>query len=131
MKMIMPLRYNVAFLGTLFACASILFNAWAGPDHGALTKAAFLVTITLAPSFLSMCVIMAGRTVVYKGQAALNPTVWLLAFFAMAIAGSGLLFLGLDQFLDAVVEGIFAGLAGSAATVLTAFIKQAEASEDD
>ena len=61
----------------------------------------------------------------------MNPTVWLMALMSMSIAGSGLVFLGLDQFLDAVVEGIFAGLAGSAATVLTAFIKQAEAGEDE
>ena len=131
MKLIMPLRYNVAFLSALFACASIMFNAWAGPDHGALTKAAFLVTITLAPAYLSMCVIMAGKTLVHRGQTAVNPTVWLMALMSMSIAGSGLVFLGLDQFLDAVVEGIFAGLAGSAATVLTAFIKQAEAGEDE
>lgn len=144
MKMVMPLRYNVAFLAALFGCASILFSAWAGstgpateaypdgmPKAGEIIKAAFLVVVTLAPAYLSMCVMMAGRTQVHKGQAALNPTVWLVAILAMSVAGAGLLFLGLDQFKDAVVEGIFAGIAGSSVAVLTAFIKQAEMADEE
>ena len=110
---------NVVILAFLMGLASIVFSVFA-PE--ALAKAAFLVSVTAAPMYLTAALAFARRASKGNGSPMFDFNVVWLVGVALLMVGFTVYAQDVSVFADMVAEGIAVAITSTVGSIIMAFV---------